>query len=378
MKVVLMHAPSKTWNQSFAFGKFRDWTKGMYDSAFNDDGLLNGSDKPAYSTFKNAIATAKKTLDNIVKHKHSDGNADDGENLPAHLTTLIELWNQIKKEAEDTRCDNLTQSQRNRVVADSVTGVTAPLCIDTNATARASTTAENKRGGRKIAERNKTLPGAFSGSSGDADSPDDANKKQKRAKKNDIKSIVEVHAASKNGMFDVISSFAAKNKELSHHEFEHIKKKDDLMLKHDERKLNIEEKKLTHQAQNCSPSTVMLFPYPSPNNPILTAGKTISKKLCLECLVVWCTILYLKHDNDYEGCKDNVKFFFLLRRLMSVQKSMISSPLKASNPHWSMLVLLDGFLKPTMRLSSLLLSLCLIESSSLLSLWLFIINLQIV
>jgi hypothetical protein len=138
MKVVLMHARSKTW-----------------------------------------------TLDNIVKHKHSDGNADDGENFPAHLRILIELWNQIKKEAEDTRCDNLTQSQKNRVVADSVTGVTAPLGIDTNATARASTTAENKRGGSKIAERNKTLPGAFSGSSGDADSPDDA-KKQKRAKTNDI------------------------------------------------------------------------------------------------------------------------------------------------------------------------------------------------
>ena len=77
MKVVLMHARSKTWNQSFAFGKFRDWTKRMYDSAFNDDGLINGYDKPAYSTIKNAIASGKKTLDNIVKHKHSDGNADN-------------------------------------------------------------------------------------------------------------------------------------------------------------------------------------------------------------------------------------------------------------------------------------------------------------
>jgi hypothetical protein len=260
MKVVLMHARQKTWNHSFAHGKFIKWTKEMFHSIFNDVGSLNSYQKPAYSTFKNAIAAGKKVLQEISMHTDLDENAGgEGENFPTHLRTIITLWNQLKNEAKDTKYHNLMQPQRNRFVGNSATGgVTGTVGIYTNAiTRRASTSTEKRVHSHGIALRDQNVPDVHSfSSSGDSGSSNPA-KKQKKAKSSTRREGGNIKANKNTALATSMENNhnTEKEMELIHKERESNYKKRkremkfDRKLKIDERKLDLAEKKLEMKRQ---------------------------------------------------------------------------------------------------------------------------------
>ena len=101
MAAVITMSKDKSYNETFMHGKFLTWMKNeLYLSLFNDDGLLNEFKKPTFSTFKKGVSDARKLLEELVTHRHSPGQAEDGERFPRHLSDIIKSWIDLKRCAE--------------------------------------------------------------------------------------------------------------------------------------------------------------------------------------------------------------------------------------------------------------------------------------
>ena len=75
--------------------------KGYDDSlkhliSFSEEGFLNYLQKPNIQKFKNTFSAALKLLSTIVsRHKHSPGDAGQGEEYPAHLVDVIKIYKKV-------------------------------------------------------------------------------------------------------------------------------------------------------------------------------------------------------------------------------------------------------------------------------------------
>ena len=108
--------------------------------------------KPPTSGFKTKFNDAQRLLEELLKHSHSDGNAEDEESYPPHLSELILIYSTIKNEAETT--ESRTVSQVNREEQDRLMGNHAPTGPKSALKDRASTRAENQKLGYDLADRN--------------------------------------------------------------------------------------------------------------------------------------------------------------------------------------------------------------------------------
>jgi len=87
-----------------------------------------------------------------LKHSHSNGNPEDEESYPPHLSELILIYSTMKNEAETT--DSRTVSQVNREEQDKLIGNHAPTGPKTALKDRASTRIENQKLGYDLTNRN--------------------------------------------------------------------------------------------------------------------------------------------------------------------------------------------------------------------------------
>ena len=265
--VVLKHAKLIGWNKSFGHGSYGKFVAELHLHAFKHDGMLNEFLQPAASTLKNALSRSKKVIEKQLESKHSSNDAGTGESYIDHLQQHINIWNQMKQEAEDATPP--TQSQTNRTFQNTVTGQTGPLGSNTNSQPRSSTTKENKRHGLITASRDKTLPGSHSGPS---DTPLPATKKPKHrsplpaTKKpkhrsppnSDVTSVIEEQSSSRTAMATAVAALAtniggnadkkegsSKTEELNMQQkmFDHQKSLDAKKEQFEDRKLELQDRK---------------------------------------------------------------------------------------------------------------------------------------
>ena len=95
-------------------------------------------------------------LDTFINEKHSRGEANEDEQYPAHLKEYIERWEYIVKTKENP-AKNKTQSEKNRKVQDSVTGVARPAGTAKGTKPRGSTRKGNEKelGATNLVKRGK-------------------------------------------------------------------------------------------------------------------------------------------------------------------------------------------------------------------------------
>ena len=192
MNVILLIATRKGYNECFGHGKNQQFHQHVFDNEFDEQGLLNGFEKPSNTpALGRRIQDGIKTLDSILEHAHSSGLAAEGEQYPVHLASLVKTWKTLKKGAEDA-AKSKTQSQINRVVQDKVMGNRPPLGDDTNAQSRSSTRKENIQNGLVVADKGGNLPGALVDSDSDLEiltpkEGDEANKTDGANKPNGVK-----------------------------------------------------------------------------------------------------------------------------------------------------------------------------------------------
>ena len=255
--VVLKHAKLIGWNKSFGHGSYGKFVAELHLHAFKHDGMLNEFLQPAASTLKNALSKSKKVIEKQLESKHSSNDAGTGESYIDHLQQHINIWNQMKQEAEDATPP--TQSQTNRTFQNTVTGQTGPLGSNTNSQPRSSTTKENNRNGLITASRDKTLPGSHSGPS---DTPLPATKKPKHRSppNSDVTSVIEEQSSSRTAMATAVAALAtniggnadkkegsSKTEELNMQQkmFDHQKSLDAKKEQFEDRKLELQDRKLT-------------------------------------------------------------------------------------------------------------------------------------
>ena len=90
MRYIINNATTISWNESFVHGKMILFVDCIHASAFNFNGGLNMFKQPKLSTFKTAITSAKKVLEELILYRHSPGVASDEERYLEHLLNIIE------------------------------------------------------------------------------------------------------------------------------------------------------------------------------------------------------------------------------------------------------------------------------------------------
>ena len=125
------------------------------------------------------MALCKKLTERV---NHSEGPAKDGENYPAHLNQILELYIKIQPADDDRNADGSKKqnaSVMNRGVQEEIIGIQKSLNPDDGMGARHSTIASNKAAGMSNVTR-----GVNSATTRvDSDSPDNAAKKKSPNKK---------------------------------------------------------------------------------------------------------------------------------------------------------------------------------------------------
>jgi len=90
-------------------------------------------------------------VDNLLLTSHSVRDGAEGEQYPAHLKDIIQIYSKLKEGAESP--DTLTNSQENRIHQNELIGDTSPAGPSTDAISRASTAIENKKKGHYSVEK---------------------------------------------------------------------------------------------------------------------------------------------------------------------------------------------------------------------------------
>ena len=147
-----------------------------------------------------------KLIQNLVQgHKHSPGDAAQGEDYPAHLSTSISNYNKLMEGVEE---NPPTVSQENYKVQRTIVGITSPIGNDTNANTRTSTRGENAKLGINLVERDKTsMPyiSPYAGIENDK-SPKSTSKKPKFNVKDIISSTNQCRSDMSSAIIDLASS----------------------------------------------------------------------------------------------------------------------------------------------------------------------------
>ena len=121
------------------------------------EGFLNYFQKPNIQKFKNTFSAALKLLSAIVPgHKHSPGDAGQGEEYPAHLVDVIKIYKKVLVISGDT---TKSASKENYNVQMDIVGFKSPIGSDSRASARMSTREANGRSGHRLVERVKGKSG---------------------------------------------------------------------------------------------------------------------------------------------------------------------------------------------------------------------------
>ena len=90
---ILLDAHMKGFDESLKHGKRVAFLTNLHLISFSEEGFLNYLQKPNIQKFKNTFASALKLLATIVSgHKHSPGDAGQGEEYPAHLVDVIKIY----------------------------------------------------------------------------------------------------------------------------------------------------------------------------------------------------------------------------------------------------------------------------------------------
>ena len=83
----------KGYDDSLKHGKRFHFLSNIHLISFSEEGFLNYLQKPNIQKFKNNFSAALKLLYTIVSgHKHSPGDAGQGEEYPGHLVDLDYIY----------------------------------------------------------------------------------------------------------------------------------------------------------------------------------------------------------------------------------------------------------------------------------------------
>ena len=135
---------------------------------------MNYSQKPNIQKFKNTFSTALKLLSTVIsEHKHSPGDAGQGESYSARLVDVIKIYPKILVGLEE---NTKLASKENYNVQMDILELKSPIGSYSKVSARMSTREANGRSRYNLVERIKgkggsayhTPEGMINGISGEA------------------------------------------------------------------------------------------------------------------------------------------------------------------------------------------------------------------
>ena len=143
-------------------------------------------------------------------HKHSPGDAAQGEDYPIHLVASITTYNKLMSDVEENQP---TVSQQNYKVQDAFVGIPSPIGNDTNAEARASTRDQNARAGINLVMRDKTAMAYPSPNSGlEDDNVNSPSKSKNKKAKFNVKDLISSTNQCRSDMSSAIIDLASSTK----------------------------------------------------------------------------------------------------------------------------------------------------------------------
>ena len=212
---ILLEACMKGYDDSLKHGKRVHFLSNLHLISFSEEGFLNYLQKPNIQKFKNTFSAALKLLSTIVSgHKHSPGDAGQGEEYPAHLVDVIKIYKKVLVSSEDT---TKSASKENYNVQMDIVGFKSPIGSDSRASARMSTRETNGGSGHRLVERVKgksgsayhTPEGVLNEISGEAtDKSKKKNKGSRKKSKIDVKHLVSTSNESRADMAQAVTNLA--------------------------------------------------------------------------------------------------------------------------------------------------------------------------
>ena len=249
LKGILVEAHMKGFDNSLKHRKKGAFLTNLHLISFSDEGFLNYLQQPNIQKFKNTFSAALKLLSTIVSgHKHSPGDADQGEEYPAHLVDVIKVYKKVLARAEDT---NKSASKENYNVQMDIVGYKAPIGVDSTASALKSTREANGKSGHTLVERVKgkggsayhTPGGVINDISGEATESSKKEKNGRKKSKIDVKELISASNDSRSDMAKAVTNLAemvkptgASNGEIEFKKDVWEDKKSYCKMKHDSKK----------------------------------------------------------------------------------------------------------------------------------------------
>ena len=168
--------------------------------------------QPKASTFNTVVSNALKIFkdykDELETHGHSPQSGSKGEAcpVPEYHKDLYKTYVDIHSGATAV----ITQSEKNHSIQKKVIGSSPPIGPETQACARSSSNATNKKNGHATVERNKRLPGALllasSEENSDSSGSGKQNKKGNKRTKTSPQSTIEKHTAASTSITNAVVS----------------------------------------------------------------------------------------------------------------------------------------------------------------------------
>ena len=264
-------------------------------------------------------------MDKILSTTHSDGPAENGEDYPTHLTTVLQRYRTVKGPASDASNAKKAQSapaqNRNVQIA---TGTICPPLPDANAAARFSTRNDNVKANFDMVKKgdNVLVTKEY------ADKLKEWNKKAKssKGKKNALSAMEDMNAnhSGMNDVMSIMSSLATNmtNKEDARRE----ESRERLLVRKSEQKLM--KKQLSLQAKIADDK--MNLEHMQMKGTQMQAKLELMKTYKTEAAEEMAKLKESDGDGYEVACKSYKKVSTLHKNLLThfVQKAMADSPVR--------------------------------------------------
>lgn len=153
MMIFLTQCKEEGWDNSLKHGKFKSFVHNFCTTAFKRGFPLASYKADSPATLQKKISAALATIKSHSVPSHSSSDSENGEAIPSHLNSLIELYN----ECYSTRIvSNIVPSQASTNLTVSRQVLETLPSADDGSTERTATRSENMKGGRNVVQLDAT------------------------------------------------------------------------------------------------------------------------------------------------------------------------------------------------------------------------------